>query len=184
MPTQMMPRLSSAPVELHWLGWRSNTYTLQQYGWQMSVDERMAPDHYDKIVRVALKYNDIIGYFDFSYSIIDPYQKIPMQLAARVDLSRTILFKVADFRPYFRPYFEPVDALPTMQDVNEVDLRKISWFRPVPQHEVIVKQPSYDELMDQVLALQAPKQKELREKAREQSRIIVPDLGTIIRVAA
>jgi hypothetical protein len=141
-------------------------------------------------VEIALRREHVQGYGAFEYDPVqyynlrEYYTPPPPTIQVGIDLAHHI--ELHSQRRYRGIRFMPVDAEPIMEDINmdRVRLSDLCWFRSIPESEVIVKEPSFHDLMDQILEIQAPKQKELREKARDQSRIIKPDMATIIRVAA
>ena len=190
MPTTMQLIPSSFPVELHWRGWRSDTLTLQKNGWLLSTNEQFNDHSFEKCVRIALRHpSEIYGYGQFSYPAeyfmernylsIAPNFSVSMDLAHHIDL-------ISPYHVDLDARFLPIDAQPSMMEFpkDRISLEKVTWFREMPEKEVFLQEPSFHELMDKILDIQAPKQKELREKARKQSRIIRPDLATILRVAA
>lgn len=45
-------RLLSKPIDIHWLGWKSDTATLMKHGWQISADQ----DIMNRRMQFALQY--------------------------------------------------------------------------------------------------------------------------------
>lgn len=179
MMTQM---IRSKPVRVRWAGWESDTYTLQRNGWTIKAEQHV----YDRSMSIAIKHRD----FD-AYGVSDtirpdrlPYehQRSMDWLAARgVSFRMSLANHIQVGYMGEMPNFRTIDSTP-MVDYEEriMGLEELQWFHPIPENEVVVQPPSFDEILTMALDHQAPKQKELREKARR-------DLQTksaIIRVAA
>lgn len=44
-------RILSRPVKVHWAGWETDTLTLQQNGWELSVDQNIARNEMRMVIR-------------------------------------------------------------------------------------------------------------------------------------
>jgi hypothetical protein len=50
----IFPRLISRPVRVHWMGWETDTYKLQQAGWQISAEQSVER----RTLRMCIKHRD------------------------------------------------------------------------------------------------------------------------------
>ncbi len=155
--------------------------------------ERPDFDHSTNIVEMALKYEQphvvpIYGFGGFGYNPMNrmtgthqTHMNQPWApQSVRMDLGIQVVL-VSQTHNYRGVRFEPVDAQPMVSYGDEIPLHQIAWFRRLPpeNRDLIVTPPTFDEILQMALDHQAPKQKELREKARRQMRG-----ERIIRVAA
>lgn len=172
------PRMISPPVRLHWAGWTSDTYTLQQNGWEISVHENFN----EQGLQIALRHRglDVRGLsnmtaFDhYGYHVSHP------------NMVRDLVVRVMGFAPHFRitttelpRAWTAIDASPSIMRREIIDIDDLALFQPLPppENDVIIEPPSFDEILQMALEHQAPKQKELRAKARQK-------MGAILRIAA
>lgn len=174
--------ISSIPLEVYWEGWRSNTYELQQSGWELAAQQ----DPYTFGLQIALRNRKIglVGlsqfiseriYFEVSrFGGPSPSQLPPIYITSmsnRPEIHRVeyinstidsphVPWAAIDARPEYHNY-----SIDTIEDL--IPFRKIE----VPEEkELIIDPNSVPELMSRILNLQAPKQKEIREKARRERK--------------
>ncbi len=184
-----MQTIQSLPIKLHWLGWRSDTVTLQRNGWRLATYEKPEIMHRGNTVELALKFEhnnqNIYGHGVFDYmperlhwqnEHMNPYRG-PVQV--QMSLANVVVLRTNYQHRGVR--FHEIDAEPRMMKLDDIPLHQLCWFRRVPPEDkdLIVTPPTFDEILQMALDHQAPKQKELREKARKQIRG-----DQIIRVAA
>lgn len=183
-------RFLSPPIEVHWLGWRSDTHTLGRHGWDLSANEM--PEH--NRVAIAIRHHDgqIYGTSEFEKHAYheDWYSKrhryidgnsgmsIHRDLQFRMTLAHSIAFHNAG--PPMT-LWEPVDPFPTVMATTIRRIEDMEIFRKLPPEErrIIIPPPSFDKILQMALEHQAPKQKELRAKYRKQPT----GEGALIRVA-
>jgi len=176
------PRMISPPVRLFWAGWTSNTYELQNHGWDISASQNI----YENSMQLALRHRglDVRGltnHFDFDYHRyhLDGYHQ-------QREMIRNLLVQVMHFAPQFSiqthnfpTTWVPVDAVPSIEHGEVHSMEDLVLFRSLPpsENDIVIEPPSFDDILQMALDHQAPKQKELRAKARQH-------MGAILRIAA
>lgn len=158
-------------MEVFWAGWRSDTLTLQEHGWQLSVHE----DPMRMALRIALHHPAF-----HLYGIM--LDSVRYEMIHGRDLPRLVISHIAhdiQFRRlpvYDNPpeMFQPFDARPQYSQCFEHEIKSISdmkIFRPLNAiQEIVVESQNVDELLGKILSMQSPRQAELREKARLEER--------------
>lgn len=148
----------SRPIKLHWAGWETDTFRLQQCGWQLSADQDLA---YNKM-RIALRHADlgmraISQSINFNYheALLDPryigQAVIGIQaMAPDIHIHR---------RPIMREYgdvsnFRAIDAAPQFNE--RLDIQSLDDFAHfaaplVRTQEIIVPEESVDDLLARIL---------------------------------
>lgn len=182
----MNQMIYSEPVKVVWAGWESDTLTLQRCGWRISADE----SQYGSRVGIAIHHKELDTYgvsdmmdFDYMRRRIGQYNSMQemlrmqplvfgMQMAQQVQVHMMMQES---------PRYMPVDATPMRMEESLENLEDLALFHsmPKPEKDIILPPPSFDEIMQLALEHQAPKQKELREKARR-----TVGSGLILRAAA
>lgn len=172
--------LQSPPVPVYFAGFESDTYRLQRAGWQLSVEKQMDYGA-EYSYRLALKHEPAKLY------AISNQLRVPMQLLYGVyggdnPMSLINFFKETGFQiicvaPHIQfqvhavnhqPSFSAFDAEPQWEKMSKnVSLEDIAVFRPLnADSEIVVHPDSVPELLEKIRAVQAPLQKEIREKRR------------------
>lgn len=181
--------VASPICEVNFAGFRSTTLDLQNAGWQLAIDEQIYHPHMARRdITLAMKYNGIQLYAIATCDYRIFQQHIHAIRNRHIEQAPPIIFTVHQVYPEHgrmmitsapkvvsmmvqeSQSFLPFDATPSYQ---EVDIKDLSLFRVFDQNnEIIVdNDPSVMDLVDKILAKQAPKQKEIRERLkREQAR--------------
>lgn len=179
----MNQRMLSPDVDVYWMGWRSTTHELGRYGWDLSAHEQPR----DNRIQIAIRHNQagIYGmsdtvrhryHDDWARKYYDGNGMTNSPLSFRMTLAHSIAIHNAGLP---MTLWEPVDPLPTVQLMDIQRIEDLRIFRTIPSGEkdIILPPPSFDQILQMALDHQAPKQKELRQKGRQQ-------MGAILRVAA
>ena len=186
MTMQMPPMFRSEPIKCQWLGWESDTFRLQQHGWQISADQA----HLHDGMAIAIKFPEA-PYYGISEYMRPEFMSYEVSQMGHNDRLRWLAKRGVHFRMSLAnhiqiehmgnvPSFVPIDATPVVDMEGKImRLDEMKWFHPIPKEEVVVEPPSFDDILKMALDHQAPKQKELREKARRQ----LQNRSAIIRVA-
>jgi hypothetical protein len=164
----------SRPVELHWAGWRSDTLTLQQHGWQLSAEQ----DVMRQQMSIAMR-NERAGmsgitapmtfeYQRYAHNHYDVRPTLPVHLMGRkIEIMHTMGNHWDNFRP--------IDALPQFVPNREIRaLEDFVHFAPAlaRTQQLIVPEDSVEELMARILKMQqGPRIERIREEIREGDRI-------------
>ncbi len=156
------------PVPVFWLGWRSDTHSLARAGWEISVSQDLAR----REMQIAMRWKNL----GFGLSQLDTFEyeqlfnpltamaymrEIPpfqMQLANHISISaygHQEPFRAAKTNPYI----ERLSA----QYITEDQFFAFQTIDPKAQN-ILLAEPSLDEVLEYALKLQEPKQKEMRQK--------------------
>ena len=179
---RMQERILSQPIDIYWLGWWSNTRELGLNGWDISANEM--PDRNSIQIVLRQPEHGIYGMSDSPryeyrshwnshyYRGLDKLDKLIFRMTLAHNVHVHTMESPIDL-------WKPVDPVPSVAEIAEHRLEDLNVFRRLPPEEkdIILPPPSFDQIMQMALDHQAPKQKELREKARH-------DMGAILRVAA
>jgi hypothetical protein len=159
-------RILSRPLEIHWAGWETTTYRLQQAGWQLSADQ----DVYNDRLRLAMKHEGMALYgmsgwsrFEYEARIRDPREfpvivmqamgrEVWVQEHGRVELN-----------------FQAIDAKPCFTERKITKLEDLAHFAAplVRSREIIIPEENVDELLEKILKLQQPARTDrIREEMR------------------
>jgi hypothetical protein len=161
----------SRPVEVHSAGWRSDTQTLQRYGWELQADQ----DIYQASMRLAGKHPSgsafITQYVRWEYTrefhrggFLPPLQAV---FGGTVNVHDTgtdmrALERGQRLRQAVNPRFEPtwngfrpIDAEMQIREVLPSSLESLLHFAPaVPR--LIVPQDTVGDLLERIEKLQQP----------------------------
>ncbi|KKK63198.1 hypothetical protein LCGC14_2996690 [marine sediment metagenome] len=166
MNLENSPRILSQPIQLHWAGWRSDTFTLQRAGWQLAANQDI---EFNKL-RFFLKHPGInicgtsqsidfdylrsvhLGERDYLRDII-----LPCQLA-----SEYIIDEVGCV-PYS---VQAIDATPTYTEAKMISLKDAKFFTTVNTdiQQVTLEKATLAEVLDFALQKQKPRQDDIRRE--------------------
>lgn len=175
----MKTSIANVPnVEFNWLGWISTVERLRYEGWQISAQEdfqnnslNIAINHPEMRIQ-GFVHNSIYGLHERMYRTYEGY---PEKMALRLQLAQKIIIHNTAFEV---PWY-PVTAV-NNRDLSIVsqstNLEDYALFESLPKKDITVVKPSFDKILQMALEHQAPKQKELREKARSK-------VGALLRIA-
>jgi hypothetical protein len=183
------PHMLSMPIPIRFAGWESNTYQLQQNGWQLSAMEgrpslsprpqlQLALKHPGLQIRAMTRPIDVdyLGMFHNAGSIVEMVCKIGLDVKV---FGTTLMLSVVHYGPLD---FRAIDAQPQITDArfkNVDDLKIFADAQLVRTKEVVVMPDSVPELMEQILKLQAPKQADIRERVRKEQVLAGLDLKDV-----
>lgn len=161
------PLLQSAPMEIHWAGWRSDTVTLQRNGWKFA--QEVDHSRYNEI-RLVLTHEQaqVIGRIDsheLRHSVYDMPPLIRNTCLNLRHMSRDMIFHVEKM-----PLYAEMDMEPSW--TNERVLPNEIFRTLVPENaEVLIDKADMNvvEHLEAIKALQAPKQFDLRQQARKET---------------
>lgn len=166
--------VQSAPIPVHWAGWKSTTYDLQRAGWEVSV-------HQDVVCMqmcIAIRHE---GYGAHGMSRVSydwPHFRNAEQAGPRMldsigggltlglEVGRTVNVVIdAPLR------FTPVDCTPRVADSFAIrSLEDFAHFAPLatPEQQFIIEDADVDDLLARILEKQqAAKTEHFRQIARE-----------------
>lgn len=160
----------SRPAEVHFAGFRSDTYTLQQAGWRLAMEQ----DVRSGMLRMLMHHRDVDLHMvaaDIRHNFMDmrlnreahPVFKI-IRVARVLESVRLNL----DFAS-----FHVIDATPVMRIENPRRIEDFTLFAAplVRTEEIIIEPQSVAECLERIKALQAPNLAEIRERSRRRERL-------------
>jgi len=158
--------LLSQPIKLHFAGWESDTFKLQQNGWSLSV----AQNHYRNCLQIAMKHHE---YKIRGITSTIPYENLSYpgkyyQGEANVNLSSDFVQHTAATTSF--KDFTPIDANPQYTYLREMMSENL-FFAPnlARTQELIIPEHDVDSLMEMILKKQAINREDLiRRRVREQ----------------
>lgn len=160
----------SMPVRLHWAGWESDTYRLQQAGWSFSAEQ----DVYRGAMRIAMRHEGCQVYgmtdlvdWDYMSARYGDFRPRDITLPVRHMASRmnATIHQMGDFS------FAPIDTKPQMMMGERRDIEDFAHFAaPLARtREIILPEETVPDLMERILKLQEPgRQEYYKEKLREE----------------
>ncbi len=163
----------SRPVELRWAGWRSDTFTLQQHGWQISAEQ----DIMRMQMAMALR-NERAGMsgvtarvdWDYMHRANGPAQYCMPALPVHL-MGRNV--EMHSYGNGF-PNFQPIDAQPQLLQIKRRKLEDFAHFAPAHTRtqQLIVPEESVDDLMARILEMQhGPRIERIRAEIAEGQRV-------------
>jgi hypothetical protein len=166
-------RIRNRPIKVHWLGWRTDTFQLQQAGWQMAAEEDIARQSFRMIFKYDSGYSDgqiygISNLVSFNYMREPARTALDYLVLTIQHLTSNVSVSVMDDLSEFRQ----VDAEPYLcnQEIKDIEDFKLFSVPLTRTEELIVEPKDVNDLMQEIMKLQSPKQKEIRDKRRRTSR--------------
>lgn len=162
--------LASRPARLHFAGWETDTYRLQQNGWQLSASQdprynrvQLAFSHQEYQIRGVSDYINA----DNRYA---QFVDMPEVIDVRAHLASDFIMRSVSTLPFNG--FTPIDAEPQWVDSHQY-MSKHMLFAPnlARTQEIIVPEQSVDDLLNMMLDKQASNRAELiRRRVREEGQ--------------
>lgn len=151
-------------MRIEWGGWESTTTRLQQMGWEISAEQdirfmgvRLALRHQDFKMYGLTSMLDLGVWEDLHRFEVDAalfrvqYMASRMHVQIREDLTR----------------FKPIDAMPQMVEIKEIEDFKIFAAPLARTEEIIVDPDEVDRLLELIKEAQGPKQADIRKRDYE-----------------
>jgi hypothetical protein len=169
--------LASQPMRIHFAGWETDTYRLQQNGWQLSASQ----DPYNDSIQVAFQHAEYrmrgVTNRIRRYDMMDRYSY--NQFSTHKDTIDVAAFLASDFvstRTNILPMesFKPIDAEPQFMEMRQM-MSQNMFFAPnlARTQELIVPEQSVDDLLNMILDKQASNRAQLiQRRVREQGQKI------------
>lgn len=168
--------VASRPHPVFWAGFKSNTWALQQAGWEFSMQQDPAYDRIGMVMRnrqFGMRAGSVgISYYNLENGIRDPNNLQPFQVnwMTNADIGYRVMEQV-NISPYIEEY-RPVDARPQVVAVRDFDDLNIFAGAPLARtQEIIIDPDDVSAMMDRILELQRPgREAHYKEMVREASR--------------
>lgn len=168
--------LMSRPVRLNWAGWETDTYRLQQAGWQLSAHQ----NYHRMTMGIALQNEregirgitgeiawDFYKYRMDRMGLPEHLPELPVRLMShKIEVMHTMGNPFADYRP--------IDAQPQFSQRRVSSLEDLVHFAPnlARTQQIIVPEETVDDLMARILEMQNTSRIErIRQEVREGDRV-------------
>ena len=170
-------RILSPATEVHWAGWRSHLHELYQNGWDVSICE----DHMRRRYRVYLKHQkwDVVGIGEFDPHemrryISNDHRGIGEPFKAYLNVACKIAHNI-HIQDHWEPdWTSPINPIPTVCQEPIRSLKDCKIFATMdlkPEHEIIVKEPTMQEILQMALEKQEPEQERIRAEMIRNSKL-------------
>ena len=174
-PNPNDPREVGRPIEVFWAGWRSDTYTLQRSGWQISANQDVLQSRLQLAIRHEA--SGLLGLTEVSdWEYRYDFHRPPATRVYLQAMGKPVYLNISP-SPYaidWAKHFQPIDATPQLTWNETRSLEDLFHFAPAAcENELFVSQASVPDLLDRIITLQQPAREE-RAKARVAARILVP----------
>src|SRR5579859_1850308 len=175
--------LRSPPCKVFMAGWSSDTYTLQQHGWEISMDQNV----YHGNIRLAMRHPAMKC---VAMSIVSDYEFTRRR--DRLQREEWPEFRVNAFSGQIHvqhehsqvPFkmFQPVDCTPFMDTWSIKNIEDLILFAPAraKAQEIIVDEREVADLLAEIMDKQKPKQAQIRDRMyreQERAKLYAPDIG-------
>lgn len=169
--------LASQPWKLHFAGWETDTYRLQQNGWQLSAIQ----DPYYDAMQIAFQHpeyrirglSDRVRHWDAREMMgFGGMRDGPRYMETRAHLASDFISQTYIAAPMDK--FQPIDAEPQLMDMRQMMSQNMVFAPNLARtQEIIVPEHSVDQLLDMMLNQQAANRAELiRKRVRQQGEMI------------
>lgn len=165
--------LRSEPMEVHFAGFKSTTYALQNAGWRLAVHE----DPYGGTVQLLARHEAAGLYLaadDARFNYLQRGAKglreeLPVFVVRRVAKSLESVRVNVDFS-----LFHQIDATPVVHKMSCQSIEDFALFGPplVKTEEIIIEPQSVQECLDIIRKLQAPELAEIRKRNAKRERAL------------
>ena len=170
--------------KVNWMGWRSDTLTLQKYGWNFAMQD-ITKNGFS--VFFVIRHPEMKIYGRTNKIILDTIRGQSMQSFRDIELNVAMqLAAEITFQQCDPPKLMSMDMEPVCQHISS-ERFKLSETWPfevaVPEHEIIVDPVDVNKMLDMILNEQRGKQAEIRDKNRKQAKRIHANIVTLKEVA-
>lgn len=178
-------KIDSLPVPIRFAGWESDTFRLQKAGWQIAAHDVFQFNGSNQVQLILRHEPSKMHAMTAPLSIPtsahmqslsrygDPYYAERFAAMAGFDvvcMGTQVIVHHYQSAPVRFQDFHAIDATPMTVDVKDesFNLADVKVFRPISgtAAEIIIPTHSVAEMMDMVLKLQDPVQKEIRDRRR------------------
>ena len=170
MPELNAVTLRSRPIGVEWAGWRTDTLTLQQNGWELAVEYDMMRQAYTLLLRHRMMRLYAIS----DRAVFDNYMEV---VSPSYDASRLPMFRVQHVANSFEVVkmnttfsnFQQIDSAPSISnDVTITRVEDMNIFNvPLTRTEELVidkADMSVIEHLEAIKEMQSEEQKAIRER--------------------
>ncbi len=170
-------RFLSDPIDLHWLGWRTDTATLAKFGWDISADQNPV----NRTMRIALRKQFNNGMQIQGISELEEFLYVNYQRANNLQIrpqTRIMQMELAHNLHVGYNYvhdadWNAVDANPIYTSQRIESLEDMVHFKKLNQDtkEIILQKASMDDVLKYALDKQLHRQEEIREEMMKRKKM-------------
>lgn len=158
-------RVLNQPCEVHFAGFRSDTYRLQQAGWQLSVEQDMRR----MAIRLAMRFEPARLYMVsrlVEYDFLQDRGARPVFVINHCANNIVVQLMESSFD------FKPIDATPAFVTEARKSIEDFGIFAPLQARteEILVEPQSVAECLDLIKRLQAPELAAIRKRNEQRRR--------------
>lgn len=150
-------------MRIHWAGWETDTYRLQQAGWELSAANDPSSFH----VQLAMRHKalQVEGMSDhINVRDLEDFRGHVVEVGARLAHRFTV---TSAYGREMVGRFNPIDATPTVVErPSNISIGELGIFKTVQRadREIYLSEASMSQVMDAALSLQDPRQEEIRQR--------------------
>ena len=158
----------SRPHPVLWAGFRSDTRTLQQAGWEFSAAQHFESDSVGLVMR-----HGVMGIHAVTNTVpntmYDLHPQDPQQFHINYLTDRNIQYRQLDM-PQWLPTCKPVDMMPQMVEVKSIEDMQLFAGCLARTQEIIVDPDDVNAMMERILSLQKPRAQAHYEKVLRENK--------------
>ena len=179
--------LNSPLVNLNFAGFRANSLELQDHGWALSAHEIMCNTRGRRELQIMLNHDkggltmiSQLELLDYQYIMsvmqngrhdLPEFNVVGFQVGGRSHFMPHVRSMDVDFSFHKKPW-AAIDATPMYEqvDLTKIDLNNFGVFKKLNDSaNIFLPEKTINELMDEILTKQGPKQREIRQSQRREA---------------
>lgn len=169
------PRILSRPTKVFWDGWESDTYRLQEYGWQFSVEQDIqrrkmyVAMHNQKYPLSGMSDRMDCDYYEHAFNNQARQLEIQMRISNNMRVEHIPMRVDSSFSS-----FNPVDMVPRYDfSVSSGKLEDLVYFQLLNKDtkEIFLEKASMEDILQIALDKQAPDQARIRKNLVRQQEL-------------
>jgi hypothetical protein len=168
--------VQSAPIQIRWAGFESNTLVLQNNGWRIAIEDEFDHIMYQHQIRFLLRHETLnitaitsIEQVDFERLYMNGKGKYEMPYFHIYIAARDIIYtRIPEIK--LGNLYE-IDARPEYIEEENINFNDLPIFKTLikPDNALIVEPDKIADILAQIVECQSPKQAEIRERIRKES---------------
>lgn len=163
--------LTSPPLKVRWAGWESDTYTLAKNGWDISVTQGYSANMFNRNLQVAMR-SKAFKLYGISHGMDIDYQRVMTEphywqsiVIEMNGIAHDIPVRQQGIVPAALENMRPIDPIPEYAYLTPIMLSQCQIFRTfdIQAREILLSEPTLEQVLDYAINLQEPRQKEIRQ---------------------
>lgn len=164
--------LVATPIRVLWQGWESDTFALKRKGWRVFVSKNAWEDEFELSLVDPMKQLALMGALqlrsvsfasDWNSGIV-AYLRHGIELKGYRALDRAMIHSVTGSQ---WDSWDSASATDGLAYISERTIRELNIFKFEQPREIIIPALSVDECLNQILKIQFPEQKLIKELDRK-----------------